>query len=88
MKTYSYHTIYQAEPEGGYTVTVPALQGCVTYGKTLREARKMARDAITGYLESLQKHGEPIPKDQNAVIDTVAIPCRSLEQIVRPSLHA
>ncbi len=80
MKTYTYHTIYQAEPEGGYTVTVPALRGCVTYGKNLREARKMARDAITGYLESLQKHGEPIPEDTNALIDTVAIPHNSLEQ--------
>ena len=88
MKTYTYHTIYQAEPEGGYTVTVPALRGCVTYGKTLREARKMARDAIVGYLESLQKHGEPIPEDTNALIDTVVIPKNSLEQFTRPTAHA
>ncbi len=55
-----------APPEegGGYTVTVPALPGCVTEGDTLEEAIAMARDAIEGYIESLRKHGEPIPEDE------------------------
>ena len=88
MRTYEYHTIYQAEPEGGYTVTVPALQGCVTYGKTLREARRMARDAITGYIESLMKHGESIPDDQNALVDTIEIPTHLIDRSVRISSHA
>jgi len=52
-----------ADEGGGYTVTVPALPGCVTEGDTLEEAIAMARDAIEGYIESLQKHGEPIPED-------------------------
>ncbi len=47
--------------EGGYTVTVPALPGCVTEGDTLEEAIAMAKDAIAGYLESLKMAGEPIP---------------------------
>lgn len=49
--------------EGGYTVTVPALPGCVTEGDTLEEAITMARDAIAGYIASLEKHGEPIPEE-------------------------
>ena len=49
--------------EGGYTVFVPTLPGCITWGRTLRQARKMAADAIAGYIESLIKHGEPIPID-------------------------
>lgn len=40
---------------------VPALPGCVTYGKTVEEAIEMARDAITGYLESLIEDGEAVP---------------------------
>jgi predicted RNase H-like HicB family nuclease len=44
------------EPEGGYTALVPALPGCVTYGRTAREAREMAKDAISGYIASLHKH--------------------------------
>jgi hypothetical protein len=34
--------------------------GCVTHGRTLAEAKKMARDAIAGYIESLKKHGKAI----------------------------
>jgi len=46
-------------------VTCPALPGLVTEGETLEEARAMASDAIRGYLERLQKDGEPIPTDQS-----------------------
>lgn len=60
---YSYTVLFEPAEEGGYVVTVPALPGCVTEGDTLEKARAMARDAILGYLESLQKHGEPIPAD-------------------------
>ncbi|MBI4317382.1 MAG: type II toxin-antitoxin system HicB family antitoxin [Chloroflexi bacterium] len=49
--------------EGGYTVTVPALPGCITEGDTLEEAIAMAKDAIAGYLESLKMAGEPIPDE-------------------------
>ena len=52
------------EEEGGYTVTVPALPGCVTQGETLEEAIAMARDAIQGYIEALAKDGLPIPEER------------------------
>ena len=58
MNNPSYNLIFRPEPEGGFTVTVPALQGCVTYGKNLKQARAMALDAIAGYIESLKEHGE------------------------------
>lgn len=37
---------------GGYWVRVPELPGCLTEGDTLSEARRMAVDAITLWLES------------------------------------
>jgi len=58
---YHFNIIFRPEPEGGFTALVPALPGCVTYGRTLVEARKMVKDAISGYIESLRKHEEPIP---------------------------
>ncbi len=58
---YRYTAVFEPAEEGGYVVTVPALPGLVTEGDTIEEAREMVRDAIRGYLESLQKHGEPIP---------------------------
>lgn len=69
--SYSYHVLFRAEPEGGYTAIVPSLSGCVTYGRTLREAREMVADAIEGYLASLRKHGENIPSDDDALVGTV-----------------
>ena len=37
MKQKNYTLIFKPEPEGGFTVVVPSLPGCVTYGKTLEE---------------------------------------------------
>jgi antitoxin HicB len=56
-----YKIMLRPEPEGGYTALVPALPGCITYGRTMTEAKKMAGDAIGGYIGSLKKHKEPIP---------------------------
>lgn len=52
----NYNLIFRPEQEGGFTVLVPALPGCVTFGETIEEAKAMARDAILGYIESLRKH--------------------------------
>jgi antitoxin HicB len=60
-KPVNYPMIYRREPEGGYTVTCPALPGVTTYGRTKAEARTMARDAVKLYLEELIENGEPIP---------------------------
>ncbi len=66
-----YTVIYTSEPEGGFTVTVPALPGCVTYGQDLNEAKKMAKDAINLYLESLKKHKEAIPAEEASFISSI-----------------
>lgn len=50
-------------PEEGYTVRVPALPGCITYGRTREEALERAREAIEGFVEGLQKAGESVPEE-------------------------
>jgi antitoxin HicB len=65
---FHFNIVLRPEPEGGFTAIVPALPGCVTYGHTLVEVRKMARDAIRGYIASLRKHGEPIPSDDETLV--------------------
>lgn len=50
----------------GYQVTVPLLPGVITYGRTLDEAREMAREAIRCHLEGLRKDGESIPDERSA----------------------
>jgi len=58
MNPLVYRIFLHKEPEGGFTVTVPSLPGCVTYGETLEEAKQMAHEAIELYIESLREHGE------------------------------
>jgi antitoxin HicB len=61
------------EPEGGFTAIVPALPGCVTYGRTLAEARTMAKDAISGYIESLKKAARSLDPWNNTVSFSIAL---------------
>ena len=65
MYTYKIHL--HKEPEGGYTVTVPVLPGCITYGENVEEAIAMAREAIELYIEELQERGDKIPDDSNTL---------------------
>ncbi len=62
---HTYRILLNKEPEGGYTVNVPALPGCFTYGETIDESITMAKEAIGLYLESLVEHGEDIPSEEN-----------------------
>lgn len=67
MRTFSYRITLRKEPEGGYTVMVPALPGCITYGKTVEEAIEMSKDAISGYVESLIEDGVAVPAEDNLI---------------------
>ena len=53
--------VLEPQKEGGFTVYVPSLPGCISQGKTRLEALNNIRDAMEGYLESLKRHNEPIP---------------------------
>ena len=61
----TYKINLRKEEEGGYTVFVPSLPGCITYGETVDEAIEMAKEAIELYIEELQDRGESIPDDSN-----------------------
>jgi predicted RNase H-like HicB family nuclease len=65
MTQLTYKIRLQKEPGGGYTVSVPSLPGCITYGDNIDEAIKMAKEAIEIFVESLVKHGEDIPTEDN-----------------------
>ncbi len=73
MKIHHYTAIFQREPEGGYTVIIPVLPGCVTYGETIEEASLAAKEAIESYLGSLAKDGAPVPADVSFVA-TIDVP--------------
>ncbi len=63
----TYKILLQKEPEGGFTVTVPALPGCITYGENIDEAIAMAKEAIELYIEELKERGDTIPDNNNTL---------------------
>lgn len=73
MQKLTYRILLRKEPEGGYTVLVPALPGCITYGKTIEEAIKMAKEAIELYLESMIENGEEIPTEEGTLEYTLSV---------------
>ena len=69
----SYRILLKKEPAEGYTVTVPSLPGCVTYGESIEKATEMAKEAIELYLESLKAHHEEIPNDEGVLECTLRV---------------
>jgi antitoxin HicB len=61
VDTRTYSVVLRPEPEGGFTVRVPALPEIVSYGETEAEALAMAKDAIELVIESRRERNEPIP---------------------------
>ena len=81
MKVLNYNIILRPEPEGGFTVFVPSLQGCITYGKDIAEATFMAEDAIKGYITVLKKHGEPVPNDDGNLVTSIHIQQKTKKRV-------
>lgn len=60
-----YTVLLYPEPEdGGYSVLVPSLPGCVTQGETVEEALARAREAIAGHVATLEELGEDVPEEE------------------------
>jgi len=47
--------VFESSDEGGYTVYVPALPGCISEGETVEEARSNILEAISLYLEPTEE---------------------------------
>ncbi|MBS3113822.1 type II toxin-antitoxin system HicB family antitoxin [Candidatus Woesearchaeota archaeon] len=56
-----YRVVVEEDEDGIFVAECPSLPGCISQGKSRKEALNNVKDAIKGYLESLKKHNEPIP---------------------------
>lgn len=70
--------------EGGFTVTVPALPGCITQGDTVEEATERAKEAIEGFVISMVRDGEPVPVEEPPLIPLVV----EVEAQIEPAVLA
>lgn len=66
LSEYRYTIILRPEPEeGGCSVTVPPLPGCLAQGDSLEEAVAMAKEAIAVHIQGLIEDGEPVPTEDS-----------------------
>ncbi len=71
----TYTVVLERNEDGGYTVNVPALKGCVTQGHTIAEALIRIQEAITCHIESMISLRLPVPTDCKNVqinVDTLS----------------
>ena len=68
-----YRVLFEQDEDGVFIATCPALPGCVSQGRTRAEAQANIREAISGYLKSLKKHGEPIPPGIEEEVVEIAV---------------
>lgn len=73
-KILKYTAVFEPAEDGGYLVSVPALPGCLTQGETIKDAQKMAKDAIEGYLAVSEEEGLEIPRESGkAMISEITV---------------
>ena len=65
----SYIALIRKEPDSDYGVDFPDFAGCVTAGRTLEDARRMAAEALALHVEGMTEDGETIPEP--ASLDTI-----------------
>jgi len=63
-------TLYP-EPEGGYTVMIKDLPGCISVGETLEEAIENINDAKQSWLETAWEFHDRIPLPSDDLIQTI-----------------
>jgi antitoxin HicB len=65
-----YRVFIEQDEDGMFVAACSSLPGCISQGKTREEAVTNIQEAIQGYLESLKKHGDPIPPSiQEELVD-------------------
>jgi antitoxin HicB len=69
----TYTVVLRPEPEGGFTVRVPALPEIVTHGHDERDALIMAKEAIELAIEHRASLGESIPESQATPVREVTV---------------
>jgi predicted RNase H-like HicB family nuclease len=56
-----YRVLIEQDEDGMFIAEVPALPGCISQGVSRSEALENIQEAIQAYVESLDKHGDPVP---------------------------
>lgn len=68
MRFFNFEIVIEKEPEDeGYLAYSPSLPGCFSNGRTVEDAKRNMREAITQHVTALLAHGEPVPQNARLV---------------------
>ncbi len=56
-----FRIVIEQDEDGKFIASCPTLPGCISDGDTRDEAIINMKDAMEGYLTSVQKSGDPLP---------------------------
>ncbi len=65
-KVLKYTAVFEPEKDGGYSVTIPSLSGCISEGDSFEEALSNIKEAAELYLEDLK--GSDIPRESRSIV--------------------
>lgn len=65
-----FKVILEPSEEGGYTVYVPSLPGCISEGETVEEAVDNIREAIELYLEPVE---DDLVTEENTAVQEIEL---------------
>ena len=72
-KSRRYRVVLYRDEDGVHVAECPILHGCVSQGRSRAAALRNIKDAISGYVASLRKHGDPIPPAKDETVVEVAV---------------
>lgn len=68
-KIYQYTAIFEPDLKtGGFTVTIPALPGCISEGDNFEHALKNIREAAGLYIEVMRNKDFEMPAEEKGVV--------------------
>lgn len=67
-----YRITIQQDEDGVFIAKCPSLPGCISQGETREEVLTNIKDAMNGYIQSIKKHGEPLPKIEEELVELSA----------------
>lgn len=69
-----YYAVFDKAGDGGYNVFFPDFPGCVTFGETLQEAKKMAQEVLSLWIEELVDQRQQIPhSEERPIVEKIKI---------------
>jgi predicted RNase H-like HicB family nuclease len=75
MRFFNFEIVIEKETEdGGYYAWSPTLPGCFSNGRTIEEAKRNMREALTQHVTALLDNGDPVPQNEQLVhVEELAI---------------